>query len=211
MVDTTTIAMTTTTTIVITTIIVSLRVSLTSSFVHYIQSNKESENGLPVVYCWSNKGSQDDAEIVGPFKEDKEVIEAALGKQTAPEPIERGEINLELVRLKIVDGIFIKVLKSIPSEESPNEDQNYYAVIFLVKEAEECGQKMLNFFLTERECKSDANKHNSFKQSLLNKCQDKFNKQDIYNEWKKERSAFLQVKKRKTVFEQKEKTEELEF
>lgn len=175
----------------------------TSSFVHYIESDEERENGSPLVWRWSNDVSHDDAEIVGPFEDDDDAIEAALAEETM-EPIERGELELELVRLKIAGDTFIKVLKSA-------ENDDHYVVFFPVKEAEECGQKMSEFFLTERECKSDASKHNSFKRSLLNKCQDEFSKKDIYDDWTKEMDTYKENKKTMTEAEQAEKEEELEF
>mmetsp|Transcript_7134 Transcript_7134/g.11294 ORF Transcript_7134/g.11294 Transcript_7134/m.11294 type:complete len:1094 (-) Transcript_7134:624-3905(-) len=175
----------------------------TSSFVHYIESDEERENGSPVVWRWSNDVSHDDAELVGPFEDDDDAIEAALAEETM-EPIERGELELELVRLKIAAGTFIKVLKS-------TENDDHYVVFFPVKEAEECGQTMSEFFLTERECKSDASKHNSFKRSLLNKCQDEFSKKDIYDDWTKEMDTYKENKKTMTDAEQAEKAEELEF
>lgn len=175
----------------------------TSSFVHYIESDEEKEGGTPVVWRWSNDVSHDDTEIVGPFEDDDDAIEAALVEETS-EPIQRGELKLELVRLKIARGTFIKVLKSTESDD-------HYVVFFPVKDAEECGQKMSKFFLTERECKSDASKHNSFKRSLLNKCQDEFSKKDIYEDWKKEMDSYKENKNTMTEAEQAEREEELEF
>ncbi|KAL3909427.1 MAG: hypothetical protein SGARI_002604, partial [Bacillariaceae sp.] len=66
-------------------------------------------------------------------------------------------------------------------------------------------------FLSERECVSDANKANSFKRSLLNKCEDEFNKQDIYVDWKKEMAEYEKTKSTLTAAQQAEKEEELGF
>jgi translation initiation factor 4G len=179
------------------------RTAQTSSFVHFIQSDEEKDNGSPQVWRWSNDVSHDDGEIVGPFEDEDDAFDAALADETMA-PIERGEMTLELVRLRIANDTFIKILKN-------TENDDHYVVFFPMKEAEECGQQMSEFFLTERECRSDASKHNSFKRSLLNKCQDEFNKQDIYEDWKKEKASYLETKDSLTEAEQTEKEGELNF
>lgn len=82
---------------------------------------------------------------------------------------------------------------------------------FPVSDHEECGQQLSKIFLSEREAISDANKQNSFKRSLLNKCEDEFNKQDIYVDWKKEKTAYENTKSSMTAKEQAEKEEDLDF
>lgn len=196
--------------------------SHTSSYVHFIESDEEWDNGSPVVWRWSNDVSHNDAEIVGPFQSEDTALAAALAESTS-EPIQRGEMALELVRLKISERTFIKVLKKVKATKDSDEDpeqgevveaddmDEYYIVFFPVEQAQECGQTMSAFFLTERECRSDASKNNSFKRSLLNQCQDEFNKQDIFEDWKKEKAAYEGEKEKLTEAERKEKEEELNF
>ncbi|EED88616.1 eukaryotic translation initiation factor, partial [Thalassiosira pseudonana CCMP1335] len=61
------------------------------------------------------------------------------------------------------------------------------------------------------ECQNDATKMNTFKRSLLNKCEDEFNKQDIYNGWKEEKKAYDKIKATLTEPERVSKEEDLEF
>ena len=70
---------------------------------------------------------------------------------------------------------------------------------------------MSEFFLTERECRSDSSKNNSFKGSLLNQCQDEFNKHDIFEDWKKENAAYEAQKGTLTDAERKVKENKLKF
>jgi hypothetical protein len=51
----------------------------------------------------------------------------------------------------------------------------------------------------------------SFKRSLLNKCEDEFNKQDIYVDWKTDNKAYQESKSTKDAAERKEKEEDLHF
>ncbi|OEU10647.1 ARM repeat-containing protein [Fragilariopsis cylindrus CCMP1102] len=62
-----------------------------------------------------------------------------------------------------------------------------------------------------QKCTSDANKQNSFKRSLLNKCEDEFNKQDIYVDFKKEKVAYEESKGSMSAKEQKEKEDDMKF
>ena len=52
---------------------------------------------------------------------------------------------------------------------------------------------------------------NTFKRSLLNKCEDEFNKQDIYTDWKKDKKEYGKVKSTLREKERAKKEEDLEF
>lgn len=84
-------------------------------------------------------------------------------------------------------------------------------MFFPASDHAECGQQLSKIFLSERECVSDANKQNSFKRSLLNKCEDEFTKQDIYEDWKKEEAEYKQQKTSMSEKDQAEKQEDLSF
>ena len=194
-----------------------------NSYVKIIESDEEppTEDGAEaaqssagqssshIVYRWSNDVSTSDSEIVGPFSTDDECVAAALDGEKEQSPIERGEMELELHKLMIKNGVFIKVMKKKGVEEG--EENGFYTVFFPVADHKECGQQLSAIFLSERECVSDATKQNSFKRSLLNKCEDEFNKQDIYVDWKKEKAAYEESKKQLTEGERNEKEEELDF
>lgn len=157
------------------------------------------------VYRWSNDVSTTDSEIVGPFASIEECTEAALSGKDL-EPVQRGDdLELELASLNISNGTFIKTMKK------KGEENVFYVVYFPVAEHEECGQQLSKIFLSEIECSSDAHKQNSFKRSLLNKCQDEFDKQDIYLGWKEEKKAYEENKASMTEAEQSEKEAELDF
>ena len=157
------------------------------------------------VYRWSNDVSTTDSEIVGPFASVEECTEAALSGKDL-EPMQRGDdLELELASLNISNGTFIKIMKK------KDEENVFYVVYFPVAEHEECGQQLSTIFLSEIECSSDAVKQNSFKRSLLNKCQDEFDKQDIYVGWKEEKKAYEENKASMTEAEQGEKEAELDF
>lgn len=176
-------------------------------------SGEIGESSAYSVYRWSNDVNGNDSEIVGPFLSVEECVGVALS-DTDQDRIERGEMELELHKLQIKKGMFIKILKKKESEEEePEEGQedSFYTVYFPVKEADELGQQMSKIFLSERECVSDAMKQNSFKRSLLNKCQDEFGKQDIYVDWKKEKKAYEESKTALTQAERAEKEGELNF
>ena len=182
-------------------------VSGSVSFVHIVESDEDvTEENKGKVYRWSNDVSTSDSEIVGPFETQGECEDAALSEEELPR-IERGEMALELVSLQIRRGIFIKTMKRKDLESE------FYTVYFPVSEAEECGQQLSEKFLSKAECVSDSSKQNSFKRSLLNKCEDEFNKQDIYADWKKEKAAYEHSKMdlEGGDRERKEKEEELEF
>jgi len=157
-----------------------------------------------VSYRWSNDVSLSDAEIMGPFDSDQKCIDAALSNSEI-EPVKRGDMELTLHKLLIKRGTFIKIMHS-------HDDGKYYAVFFPISKADECGQQLsLEIFTSEIEAQSHATKMNTFKRSLLNKCEDEFNKQDIYTGWKKEMKEFQMKKATMTEKEQKEVTGDLEF
>ena len=185
-----------------------------NDFVHIIESDEEpptddgetapepdGESGN-TVYRWSNDVSTSDSEIVGPFSSEEECMDAAFDEEER-EPVERGDTELELVSVFIKRRIFIKIMRKKGAEDG--EEGTYYAVYFPASEAEECGQQLSEIFLSEVECQSDANKKNSFKRSLLNKCEEEFNKQDIYADWKKEKEEYAENKSSMTDAERAEK------
>lgn len=169
----------------------------------------QKESSSYTVYRWSNDVSTTDAEVVGPLQSAEECIQVALAEKEQPAPIARGEMELELDRLLIRNGTFVKILKKKNAEEG--EADIFYTVYFPVSEAKDCGQQLSKIFLTERECVKDSVKDNSFKSVLLNKCEDEFNKQDIYVDWKKEKKEYEESKSSLTDAERAEKEEELEF
>jgi len=164
-------------------------------------SQQETESTSNIVYRWSNDVSTTDDKIVGPFASVDEAVDASLAD--SGEPQTRGEMKLDLVKLRIKKGTFIKVMK--------NDKDEFYTVYFSVDDAEECGQQLSEIFLSEMECVSSAKKKNSFKRSLLNKCEDEFKKQDIYVDWKKEKKEYEESKSKMTPAERAEKEEELKF
>jgi hypothetical protein len=195
-----------------------------NSFVKIIESDEEppTEDGgteapasggnssTHIVYRWSNDVSTSDGEVVGPFSSPEKVIEVALDPELNEQaPIEREDMVLELEKLVIKNGIFIKIMKKKEPEEG--EEDIFYTVYFPVANHEECGQQLSEIFLSERECVSDASKQNRFKHSLLNKCEDEFNKQDIYADWKAEKKAHGESKSSLTDKERADKDEDLEF
>jgi len=210
-----------------------------NSFVQIIESDEEppTEDGESVpastdgaaasnfsVYRWSNDVSTDDSDIVGPFTTIEGCMTMALSSDEQQDPVSRGDVELELIKLQIKNGVFIKVLKrkkkqkpdDEEKEEGEEEDDDeikdeYYTVFFPVSEHEECGQQLSKIFLSERESVSDANKQNSFKRSLLNKCEDEFLKQDIYVDWKKENSTYAESKGSLSAKEQAEKEKDLNY
>lgn len=191
-----------------------------SEFVRIIESDEEppteaepiegtGASSTNTVYRWSNDVSTTDSEIIGPFPSEEACIEVALDEEEH-EPVERGETALELVNVLIKQGTFIKVLK-LKDPKGDEEDGIYYTVYFPVNEADQCGQQLSEIFLSEVECKSDAAKKNSFKRSLLNKCEEEFVKQDIYADWKKEKQDYEENKNGMSESERAEKEEDLEF
>jgi len=190
-----------------------------SSFIHIIESDEEpptedgaspavGESSSYTVYRWSNDVSTSDDQIVGPFSSVDECFDVALSEEEeTPQP--RGDMALELVSVTIRRGIFVKVMQKKEFEEG--EKNIFYTVYFPVSEAKECGQQLSDIFLSDVECVSDANKKNRFKTSLLNKCEEEFNKQDIYAEWKKEKKEYEKNKKSMAERERAEKEEELDF
>ena len=198
-----------------------LRLSQTAKradFVKIIESDEEppTEDGTEgdgtsssenLVYRWSNDVDTNDDEVVGPFDTPEECIEAALDPDNCPDPVKRGDQELVLHNVKIRRGTFIKTLRT---KEGP-QGNKYYAVFFSKDQAEEIGQQMSDIFLSEREAINDGVKQNSFKRSLLNKCEDEFNKQDIYVHWKEEMAEYQATKDSLTESERAEKEEDFEF
>jgi MIF4G domain len=200
----------------------------TDSFVKIVESDEEpptedgesspeassEQSSRNSVYRWSNDVGTTDAEIVGPFQSVEECFEVALS-DTEQERIDRNDMELEIVKLQIQGGMFIKVFRkklgSADAEPEEGEQPEYYTVYFPVANHEECGQQLSKIFLSERECALDASKQNSFKRSLLNKCEDEFSKQDIYVDWKKEKAAYEATKSTLSEAERAEKEEELHF
>ncbi len=186
------------------------------AFIKIIESDEDpsAEPGAEVDYSvegsgsvsfrWSNDVSTSDAEIVGPFEDDKRCIDVALSKEDTV-PVTRGEMELTLHRLLVKRGTFIKIMHS-------SLDDKYYTVYFPISKAMECGQQLsLEIFTSEIEAQSHATKMNTFKRSLLNKCEDEFNKQDIYTDWKAEKKEYDKSKASLTEKEKAEKEAELEF
>ena len=115
------------------------------------------------------------------------------------------EKEMTLHSVKIYEGQFVKILHD---KEVPDE---FYTVFFPVSKAKEVGQQMSDVFLSEIECRKDGNKKKSFKGILFNKCQDEFNKKNLYNDWNVEKKEFDGKKTNFTESERLEKEEELEF
>ena len=155
-----------------------------SQFVHLIHGESSSSSG-DQYFHWSSDISTTDSEIVGPLSSEDECVKTALMSEP-PGAIARGKLDLALVKLRIVDGMFIKIM-----QDKKSESDNFYTVFFPQTDAEECGQQISEqTFTTEKDCLSNARKLNSFKRLLLYKCEDEFKKQDIYVEWKAEKKEF---------------------
>jgi translation initiation factor 4G len=195
-----------------------------SAFVHILKSDEEaptegeaSAQSIPnggetssyTVYRWSNDVCTTDSEIVGPFATADECVAVAVDMENEQAPTERGEMELELVSVSIQKGIFMKIMKKKEPEE--DEKEIFYTIYFPVVEAEDCDQQLSDIFLSEMECRSDATKKNSFKSSLLNKCEVEFNKQDIYEDWKTEKREYEAKKSSMTAPERKEAESEFNF
>lgn len=185
-----------------------------ASFVKIIESDEEPEGGTEgggssdiFVYRWSNDVDVNDDEVVGPFEDPKDCIAAAMDPGHSPDPAPRGEQELVLDSVKIRRGTFIKILRS----EGGPEGDKYYTVFFDLDKAKEFGQQMSDIFLSEREAVTDGIKQNSFKRPLLNKCEDEFNKQDFFVQWKKEMAEFEASKASLTEAELTVKEQEFEF
>jgi len=176
-----------------------------SQFVHIVHGESSSGDRY---FHWSSDISTNDAEVVGPLSSEDECVQTALMPEP-PAAIPRGKLELELVTLRIVDGVFIKILRDVKSEDG---ECGFYAVFIPQSDMEECGQQISELsFMTEKDCLSNARKLNSFKRLLLYKCEDEFKKQDIYVEWKAEKKEFEATKSSLTDTEAAEKEEEIEF
>jgi translation initiation factor 4G len=177
-------------------------------FIHLIESDEDVPLDQPpsvdgTSWRWSNDVSVDDAEVVGPYETVDDCVDVAVEGSDDVDPVKR-EKTLTLECLKIVQGVFVKVLKD-------EEEGQYYMVFFPQEEADKSGQQMSDVFGDVEKCKTDAAKQNSFKRTLLNKCEDEFNKQDIYVDWKKEKKDYDKIKSTLTEDERETKKEELDF
>ena len=159
-----------------------------------------------VAYRWSNNVSTTDAEVFGPYDSVDACLEVAMSEDNnGDDHLPRGDVELTLVRLVIRRGIFVKVMHCAASDK-------YYTVFFSASEAESAGQQMSSeIFTSEIEAQNHASKMNTFKRSLLNKCEDEFNKQDIYQDWKVEKREYEKTKGPLSEKERKMKGEDLEF
>jgi hypothetical protein len=164
-----------------------------------------------VVHRWSNDVSTSDGEVVGLFASPEKVVEAALDEENNEKaPVDRKDMVLEVDKLVIEQGIFVKIMKKKEPEEG--EQDICCTVYFPVADHKECGQQLSEIFLSDQECVSDASKQNRFKHSSLNKCEDEFNKQDVHADWKAEKKAHEESKSSlMDIKDAKDKDENLEF
>ena len=186
-------------------------------FVHIIQSDEEpptedgvvgegnGESSSNIVFRWTNDVDTEDAELVGPFNTEEECVEAATDADICPEPTKRDDMELTLVSIKIRRGIFIKIMRA------KDESDKLYTVFFPVTKSKAIGQTYSRIFLSQVECEKDGDKCNSFRGILLNKCEDEFMKQNIYDGWKQEKKEYDVKKNSLPDREKLEKEEELEF
>jgi len=179
------------------------------SFLHFMEEKKGDDT---ISHRWSSNIGTSDSEIFGPFRSEAECLDAAFLEDTeALRPINRGDIELTLVKPMIIDGIFIKIMKQTQVDEDKEALPNFFAVFFPVEDAEACGQQLSEPFETEDLCRKDARKMNSSKRCLLNKCEDEFKKQDIYVDWKREKKVYEAKKASLTEAECNEIQEVLEM
>merc|ERR1712238_65945 len=109
-----------------------------NSFVQIIESNEEppTEDGEPApattggdaasnfsVFRWSHDVSTDDSDIVGPFTSVEDCMKMALSSDEQQDPVERGDVELELVKLQLMNGVFIKVLKKKKKKKPDDEEK----------------------------------------------------------------------------------------
>lgn len=184
-------------------------------FTHIMSSDETPDNGEFSVegqsWRWSHDVSHDDEEVVGPLSSPQDCIDLVTNPEETMQPTKREDMELVLDSLKIIAGSFIKILKrevEVPDAEPTIE---YYMVYFPTNSAEESGQQLSKIFATEAECVKDANKQNSFKRTLLNKCEDEFNKQDIYVDYKKEMKDYEKEKKSFSEADRREKESSFNF
>jgi len=164
----------------------------------------ESNSGI-TVYRWTNNVSTNETEVCGPFNSPDECIAAALEVKDCSKSMVKIGVELVLHSLKIRQGLFVKIMM-------PVEDPNiYYTVYFPMNMVEKVGQPMSKIFLSEKECVTDGTKKNGFKRILLNECEDEFNKQNIFADWKKEKREFDENKLSYPEKERASKEEDLEY
>jgi len=181
----------------------------TDSFVHIIEERKKD---CPVYYRWSNSMGTNDSEMFGPFRSEEECIDAAfIEDYKAPKPRQRGETELILVKSIIVEGTFLKIMQTQQSSEEAVPAPKLFAVFFPVEDARNFGQQLSEQFQSEKECREDSRRRNSVIRGLLNMCEEEFKKQDIYVDWKKERSEYETEKESMTEAKCKEMEEALEM
>lgn len=186
-------------------------------FVHIIESDEEpptedgevgqgdGESSNYTVFRWSNDVDTNDSEIVGPFDNVEDCFTATMDSDVCPDPIKRDDMELVLDSLRIKSGTFIKIMRS---KDDPSQ---LYTVFFPMSKIAEVGQQVSGIFLSHRECEKDASKENGFRGILLNKCQEEFFKQNVYDDWKKEKKVYEEEKDKLSDRERLEKEEELEF
>ena len=172
---------------------------------HNAQSNAFDQEDGP--FYWTSSINSTDSKVVGPFASANDCEEAALGADP-PEAVDRGDMDLAIDKLVVENDVFIKVMKRT---DAPNGSEEYYVVFFAVSEAEAVGQQLAGPYDTIDECMKQAQKQNSFKHALLNKCQDEFDKADIYEDWKVDMSSFEEKKAEMTDKDKADTEEELEF
>ena len=177
----------------------------TDDGLHEMDSNQGGSSGNPV-YRWSNDVNTDDPEIMGPFQSPEECITCAVDEENCLNPVRRGDMELELYKLRIYRGMFIKIM------HPKNDPSNFYTVFFSMNKIDEVKQQVSKeLYLSELECSKDGNKKNNFKRILLYKCEDEFNKKDIHENWKNEKKAYEEIKSSLSDSERLEREGELEF
>ncbi len=71
---------------------------------------------------WSSNMGTRDYKVFGPFASEEECIDVAFIEDSeAPKPTHRGEMELILVKAIIVEGIFLKVMRTQQQEQSSEE------------------------------------------------------------------------------------------
>jgi translation initiation factor 4G len=110
-----------------------------------------------VSYRWSNDVSTSDAEIVGPFENEQQSIDAALADEDTT-PVKRGELELSLHRLLIRRGTFIKIMHL-------QSNGKFYIFFFPIAQADECGQQLsIEIYPSKTKAQNHAIKLSTFKQ-----------------------------------------------
>ena len=175
-------------------------------FIRIVESDEATLHGKggQVSYRWTNAPSTGGAKIVGPFVNQRQCIDAALSNEET-KSVNRGDTQLTLLRLLIKNGILIKIMHS-------QSDSKYYTIFFPVSNADEHGQHLSHeIFTSERKARYHAaKKTNFFMRSILNKCEDEFEKHDVYAGWNAEKEQYEKDKPNLSEREQRKRGEELE-